>query len=72
MTTISSYRDLFELHRQDLADYYKAMLSDHVSDHRAEQERFNRDDLLDIANGPWDDLTDAERGLIALLCNTLL
>lgn len=64
-------RDFIDQHKDELIDYYKAMLQD--SEHSvADQEAFNRRDLQGITQGPWDDLKDEERGLIALLCNQLL
>jgi hypothetical protein len=63
--------DFIDQHREELIDYHKAMLQD--SGHSvAEQEAFNRQDLEGIAQGPWLNLKDEERGLIALLCNRLL
>jgi hypothetical protein len=70
-TAISSSKDFIEQHKAELIDYYKAILES--SEHSAaEQEAFNRQDLEDIAQGPWGDISDEERGLIALLCNRLL
>ena len=38
----------------------------------SEQEALNRQDLEDITQADWTNLTDEERGLIAVLCNRLL
>lgn len=66
-----SCTDFIDQHKEEPIDYYKAMLQ-YNENSVAEQEAFNRQDLEDIAQGPWDDLKDEERGLIALLCNRLL
>lgn len=67
--TIQSSSNFVKEHTADLTVYYQSIISDSSA---AEQERSNRDDLLEIANGRWDDLGPAQRGLIALLCNNLL
>ena len=69
--TITSSSSFVELQKKELSDYYRAMLQDNEIS-AAEQEALNRQDLKDIAQGPWADLKDEERGLIALLCNHLL
>lgn len=60
-----------ELHKKALSNYYRAMLQDNENS-AAGQETLNRLDLKSIAQNPWADLKDEERGLIALLCNHLL
>ena len=69
--TITGSSSFVEQHKEELSDYYRAMLQGNENS-AAEQEAFNRQDLEGIAQGPWSDLKDEDRGLIALLCNHLL
>ena len=69
--TITGSSSFVELHKEELSDYYRAMLQNNENS-AAEQEAFNRQDLEGIAQGPWPDLKDEDHGLIALLCNHLL
>lgn len=64
-------QNFVDQNREVLIDYYKAVLED--SGHTvSEQEALNRQDLEDITQADWTNLTDEERGLIAVLCNRLL
>jgi hypothetical protein len=75
MATPKPLRSYLELPGDDLAAYYRSHIEETdaalIPAAAADQESLNRQDLQDILNSSWADYSDAELGLIAMLCNAL-